>query len=133
MIIKYSDEFIKANPWIYKEISSSSFQSFVKYIVNSDYRKSVVLTEWLDEQIKNPSFELQRIAEQISYGENMDQAAINVLAWVKNNIVWVSDNDTWKMNEYWATAHDTATRWYVWNGNKLQFVGTGLQKPNKKP
>lgn len=129
MIIKYSDDMINANPWLFDNIKNRYANSFINYITNSNYRQSVNLRSWISDQITNPSFEAQQIALSIPSGNNHDETVVNVLRWVRDNIVYVPDSDLWRMNENWTTANEILTRWYIRKNGRIELVGTGLKPP----
>ena len=108
--IKFQTELINKFPKFFDYLEQNIVISWIQYIIDSDKRKAVILSDWIREQVKNPSAALKRIAdEEIGTTTDYDFQVKLVLDYVKNNLRYVGDNTQWKTPEVWTPANDTAT------------------------
>ena len=111
-VIRYSDKIMeKAGEAIFANIDTSFFWSFVYYIINSKYNKSVKLVDWLKEQVDNPSEKLKDIAKEIPDNEDYDIQIIEILKYIEDKLTYSGDITEWKMLEHWNTVEETITTW----------------------
>ena len=89
------------------EVYSKSWLDFVGYIINSDFRKSVKVKDWLSELVKYPSKELQDIADLIPTNPFPDIQVKEIQNWIYKNIKYKIDKDIWQMSEHWNTPDET--------------------------
>ena len=82
-------------------------ESIVRYIIDSDYRKSVYLKPWIEEQVKNPSQELLNFVDLIPSSSDPNTQMVQILKYVKSYITYKSDQKVWNMPEKWQTANVT--------------------------
>ena len=72
------------------------------YIVDSKFRKSVSVQQWLSEGLAELSEELP-----VFPGEPDDSKARACLSWVKGKMEYVGDPTTWGMTERWQTPKES--------------------------
>ena len=65
MIVKFSDKFVEAKPQVFDYADDLLIHKFVYYIIDSKYRKSVKLVDWLKMQIVDPVDSLVSCADSI--------------------------------------------------------------------
>ena len=92
-------KYIEVNGWI---------QTIYHYIIDSKFRTAKRLNQFLNEQLTNPDPTLKTLALSLRKGD-VDDTIINILRWVKKNVVYTSDTKQYGKNEYWATAIETIT------------------------
>lgn len=92
---------------LFEYYETNYISDFVAYMINSKYRKSVQLKNWIKEQVHSPTEELSALASKLKKNVDYDEQAILVLNWVAKNIRYVPDSTVWKMSEYWQTASET--------------------------
>jgi hypothetical protein len=101
---------VKITDEVFDYIKESYISSIVTYIINSKYRKSVSLKNWLKEQcdkaVDDP-FILDIVDKQIPDCNSYDEQVLSCLNWVRNNIVYKGDLKSWEMAEYWQTYRET--------------------------
>jgi transglutaminase-like putative cysteine protease len=105
MIIQFPKQ--KVNDDLYDSVMTKYFQSIVYYTINSKYRTSVKLTEWLKEQIDNPMQIILDATNEIEDTDDYDVLMIRILRYIRNRLTYIGDITNWKMNEYWARAFET--------------------------
>lgn len=141
MIIRFDSEVVKQYPNIYDITQKNIIAQWISYIINSNTRKSVELRGWLkDQTIFEP--EILKVAENIPNRSNYDEQMWEIMNYVQDRIVYQTDTDNWKANEYWEKASETivtnkcdceggailmyilarikgipANRLYIWAGN----------------
>jgi hypothetical protein len=78
------------------------FNRTVQYVVNSKYRTSVGVKNWLSnwEETK-PTMVLP------NFGEPSDACALACTRWVAQNIKYVGDMELWQLNEHWGLPDST--------------------------
>ena len=111
MIVHWSDKIVKAYPHLLELIESSRIESIIHYFINSKYRISRNLVDWIKEQYTNPSQRLRNYAKSIKTYKNHDKQVIEVLRFVKTALVYKGDISIWKMSEHWNTAQETIDLW----------------------
>lgn len=79
------------------------------WLIDWKYRKAVSLSDWLEEQVQNPTKELIEFADSINTGKTYDETVRNVLIRVIKEIKYIADDAKWEIPEKWATAHETLT------------------------
>jgi hypothetical protein len=84
-----------------------SWKEVIMYVLNSDFRKSVNLRDWLNEIVMHPSKNLLSVAKSISSMPNPDLQVKEVQNWVFKNVKYVTDGENWKMSEHWNTPDET--------------------------
>jgi hypothetical protein len=113
-VFEYDTKITENNPELFNYIQSSYMNYIVSYFINSNTRKAVFLTNWIREQVENPSSELLVIAQKIKENVNMndyDSIVYGVFIYVTNRLQYRTDATHWKVTEYWATAEDTIKTW----------------------
>jgi len=96
--LKFSKAWIDAFPNTFQLVESSYVENFVSYIINSKYRKSVFLRQWLKDLVAGvPTL----------VGEKHDDTALELLGKVKKELIYTIDNYQWSMSEYWQTPTET--------------------------
>ncbi len=113
MIIRFDDELIAKKPELFDNIQTRYLDGILYYVIDSNYRKSVLLVDWLAGQVNKPHPRLIDIANQIPDGSNDDETVVNVVIWINKNMTWVRDDYRWKANEYWATANEIVSTNYL--------------------
>lgn len=111
-IIHYSDKLIQKFPMVYEQIQKSLWESFVWYIINSKYRKSVELKKWIKEQIDNPEPRVEQVANRIKTVDDLDKQVVNVLRFVRQNIQYKGDLQSWDIQERWNEGWETVKDGY---------------------
>ena len=86
--------------------------SVITWITDSNFRKQKRITKFLEEQINNPTDRLRKLGIEFRQYSDLNKRIIEILRWVKNRIVYMSDEANFKKVEYWATADETLTRGY---------------------
>lgn len=109
-LIKFSDEFIKKSPELFDIMPGRMFKSFVKFIIDRKYRKSVALTPWLNSVMNH--YSVKEEALKIPDHENMDTQMQSVLVHVQNKLKYVGDSVTWGMSDYWQKPEQTIKSWH---------------------
>lgn len=109
MIIKFSESLMKEyDQEVFNTVEEGFLHKAYAYVINSKYRKSVWLTEWLEIQVQEASDEIKQFAEQIGKGSSVDATAVRVLRAVHDYVDYVGDGASkWDMREYWQTAEET--------------------------
>ncbi|MHA1347064.1 MAG: transglutaminase-like domain-containing protein [Candidatus Heimdallarchaeaceae archaeon] len=107
-MIKYSKKFMeKFGTDVHKaKLEIGFIKKVVYWIIDSKYRKSVRLSNWLNEQVNNIDPALLLIALSLK-GKNNDETIINILKWVHRDIKYKSDKEVWEMSEKWQKAITT--------------------------
>jgi len=109
MLMKFDKRIILKDPdLIFNHIEHSYFGRMIVWIINSKYRKAVSLSNWIDEQVKNPDALVQSMADEITTYEDTDEQVLAVLRYVRYNVTYLGDPNIWKMLEYWQTSFETA-------------------------
>lgn len=109
MIIRFSDEIMNTfREDIFNHIPSLSIDKFLTYIINSRYRKAVVLKSWIKKQVDNPSANIRNLLKDIPDCSNFDDQINVVYSHVKKILTYVGDTKTWDMPEYWQTAEESS-------------------------
>lgn len=72
------------------------YETIYNYCINSKFRTTVGLKQWLNSWIEEESKDLPILGE----GQT-DQHALNCLAWVKYKLQYIGDQEHWQMAEYW--------------------------------
>jgi len=81
----------------------------VSYIIDSKFRKSVYLTNWVrncvNEALNDEEF--INIATSINKGDSDDETMLNCLKWVINSINYIGDYKAWSYEEKWQSPLET--------------------------
>lgn len=109
MVFKFSEAFVQANPEVFNFVEEGFASRIVYYIIHSEFRKSVKLTPWLEEQMQEAQddLDLKQVLDQIPTLDDPDEQVNRCLRWVYDNIKYVGDIENWKMSEYWQTYAET--------------------------
>lgn len=121
-IVKLSIKFAEKTD-VFPLVNASAFKKLISWLIDWKYNRIVKLSPWLEEQVKNPSFEVLQAVDKITTHKDMDAQAHAVLKWVKSNLVYQGDLKTWDIQEYWQTAFETLTRWYLIQDGKPILQG----------
>lgn len=109
--LEFSDKFIQNNLDkgldIYKLVEKSTFKDIISYALHSNSWKREILSDWIKEQVTNPLPEVIECAKQISANSNYDELIIEILQYIHSRLVYIGDQQHWRMNEYWARAFET--------------------------
>jgi len=110
-IIKFSKALTNKHSEVFDNTIRNIWFNLVNYIINSKYRKSVFLINWLRTQVSEAKEQsnLINIAESIPTKKEPDEQIIEILKWVNLNVTYVGDSIKWNMLEKWQTAQETAT------------------------
>lgn len=111
MIIKFPIEVSVSRPEIFDYINTSYLDYFITYCVDSRFRESIGLRDWIKKQLNEPSKDMldtaKKATQTLSPRATMDDKVMACLKYVINNITYVSDNKTWGTDEKWQTAEET--------------------------
>ena len=77
-------------------------KTYYYYMIDSKFRKSVEVRQWLNSWIEEESKDLPILGE----GQT-DQHALSCLAWVKEQVHYIGDQEHWQMVEYWQKPSET--------------------------
>jgi len=95
---------------LFKEINNRNFVTkLVHWLIDSKYRVYSRLDSFLLEQVKDPTQELQDLANSLKK-KTTDTTVINILKWVYNNIKYETDNINYGYSEKWAKAEEVLKR-----------------------
>jgi len=85
-IIHYSKTLVKNNLYLFKDITRNIIKDIVNYFIDSKYRKSVFLTNWLRSSVNKAltNEDFIKISDGIKLGTNDDETIFNCLKWVIN-------------------------------------------------
>jgi len=72
-----------------------------RYMIDSKYRKKVLISKYLEEQLVNVPADLY-IQSRVLRGKTADQTIVNILKWVRKNYKYKRDKDNYGRLEYWA-------------------------------
>jgi intein/homing endonuclease len=89
------------------EVYAKSWFDSVRYVINSKFRLSVKLSDWINEFVKNPSSDLVLVANCIPSNPVTDLQVKEVQNWVYKNIRYKGDVEVWGMPEHWNTPDET--------------------------
>jgi transglutaminase-like putative cysteine protease len=110
MIFKISKEVAQRADYfkVFSYLEDSLLKTFVSFVINSNFRKAVALTPWLDNQVDNVSQSTVELVRSIvGLKDDDDTKAIKITRWVQQHITYKQDIFQWKMTEYWQTADET--------------------------
>ena len=105
MIGKVSKAFAKRYPDIFKFKMDGLIKTFVYYMIDSKYRKSVELMKWIKPQKDNEY--VLRAAAEIPDKTNYDEQMLECWKWVYNNIKYIGDTAHWGYSEKWSKVEET--------------------------
>lgn len=110
--MEFSEKFIKKFIEDTFKLNDISTRSWIKTIywfcTDSKERISQRLDLFLKKQIDNPNEELVEVADSLRKGtKNFDDVIINVIRYVKNRCVYLSDEKNFGKVDYWADAYET--------------------------
>lgn len=109
-IWQFDKEFMKRHaPVIGEYVQSSYANKILTWIIDAKYRKAVWLSNWIKEQVDNPSGRVVELAKAINTGADDDETIINILRVVHGYLLYVGDPEAWKMSDYWQTGKETLT------------------------
>lgn len=126
MIIKISKN-VPIDESVFEYVEESLPTRIINWCIDSKYRKSVHLSNWLNSQLENIT--LAEVVLDIPTREDSDEQVIECLRWVKNNIYYKKDSDNWSYEEKWQTANETLTRWFKTVNGKKVFHKISDTKP----
>lgn len=109
MLISQSKALSKKFPECFDNVRNFIVYEWFQQIINSKYRTAVFLTNWLKEQVDNPTDAINRAANEIDSFDDYDDQMYAVFQWVYNNIAYLGDITKWGMTEHWNTADETLT------------------------
>lgn len=110
MLLRFSDALMeKHGETIFEYIPSLSINKILTYVLNSDYRKAIILKDWIKRQVENPTEIIQQIVMEITSSDDYDRQMDYIYRWVKSNFHYLGDPEQWKMSEYWQTAEESLT------------------------
>lgn len=92
----------------YDTIKKRYVTSIIAYLINSKYRNTLIVKNWLKDSLSDISPKLQIIAAKIQNKQKLDEQMIEILKWVVYNIVYTGDTKQYSRGEYWAKAEETA-------------------------
>ena len=78
---------------------------FMAWVIDSKYRTIKRLDKFLDEQLQNPSIEIDNIAKTL-YHKDPDVCIIKILKFVLENYKYITDQENYGIVEYWNTAEN---------------------------
>lgn len=107
MIYQFDKKITEKHPEMFEYIESRNIWSLIVFTIDTKARKSIVVKDWLNDIIKNPSKELIKICDEIPNNKNPDYIMTDILRWVNKNIKYKSDSVIWKMSDKWQTPEET--------------------------
>jgi predicted transglutaminase-like cysteine proteinase len=108
--IPYSEGMInKYGETIFNYTQNSLISSIISYIINSNTRRSVNLSNWLKTQINNLNPSVANMSVNIANSNNMDEQAYLVMRYVQDNFKYTGDPTQWQASEYWETADESSS------------------------
>lgn len=102
MIIKFDKALIYDE--LFDIVNDSYLKTKILYYINSNVKSSVDLKRWLNTILQN------NIDIEIPTRDNYDLQVIECLKYVKNNIKYKGDINSWNTTEYWQTPQETLDR-----------------------
>lgn len=112
MLISFNPKIVERDKEeIFKYIQGNYWSTLIQRIINSKYKKSVFLQQWINNQLSNASDKLKSIASEIDTVKDSDEQVYRVLLYVRAHLTYTGDSNTWLMPEYWQTAEETITTW----------------------
>jgi len=96
---------------IYESIQNSFISNIVTYILDSRYRDSIKLSNWIQEQVKGDNEIIKKVVAKIPKRASPDDQMIEILKYVRNKLTYRSDQTVWRTPEMWQKAEVTATIW----------------------
>lgn len=94
---------------LFKPVSRNLVRSFFSYMIDSKFRTYKRLDSFLKDQVFNNDPVLFELAGQFRNIKDNDHKIIMILKWVREQIKYQYDNETYGMTEYWASAVQTYT------------------------
>ena len=108
MLFKFPRSIVEAEPnEVFSYIERNLVYYWVDYLIHSNMRNAVGLSDWIKEEVNNPLPEVKAFSDKITTISDPEKQVIEILKYVQSNIQYVGDQENWKMNEYWARAWET--------------------------
>lgn len=104
MLFKFDLPKDKLNDTVFDYVQNSSWSTIIQWIINSKYRTSIRLSNWLSTMDLS---KIDTILSEIPDSDDYDEQVIYCLRWVKNNITYIGDTQHWGITEYWQTVEET--------------------------
>jgi len=99
----------KNNDAIFEYIQSKYFEKFVRYVIDSKYRKAVHLKSWLKAQSEQPKIDVETFSDTIHDFKNVDAQITEILRTIKKKVTYKTDTVLWGFMEKWQTAFETVS------------------------
>jgi len=103
----FNKDLVKHNPELFKFIEQKSLWYPIYYILDSRVRDAKNLQVWLNDNVSVIPEEVANIVAQFNMNQDADYIMVDILRWVKENIVYTTDNKVYKTPEKWQTAAET--------------------------
>ena|SRR3990167_6662030 len=104
--IQFSRKMLDVFPEVYTYIQGGLIESFIIWVTDSKKRRASYLSKFLKDQIENPSEKLLKVAEKVPFTPDYDDQIFECFRWVKDNLDYKGDAETWKISDYWATSEE---------------------------
>lgn len=106
-LIRFSE---KCAEKVFDNLHQGYISKIIAYVINSKYRKSIDLTPWIKRIILYDSKKIDSVLEKIPTIADYDIQMHEVFKYVVKELMYVGDNETWGMREYWAYGEQTLLR-----------------------